>query len=58
MMPILNVYFGGTLFEAFAIRDQFEDYIDILKNYDLKYAEVSMDLFLFHIKKNVNILKS
>ena len=37
----IEVYFGGTLFEAFAIRDQFEDYIDILKNYDLKYAEVS-----------------
>ena len=37
----INVYFGGTLFEAFAIRDQFQDYIDILKEYDLKYAEVS-----------------
>ena len=37
----IEVYFGGTLFEAFAIRDQFEDYIDILKDYDLKYAEVS-----------------
>ena len=37
----INVYLGGTLFEAFAIRDQFEDYIDILKEYDLKYAEVS-----------------
>ncbi len=37
----INVYFGGTLFEAFAIRNQFEDYIDILKDYDLKYAEVS-----------------
>ena len=37
----IHVYFGGTLFEAFAIRDQFEDYIDILKEYNLKYAEVS-----------------
>ena len=37
----INVYFGGTLFEAFAIRDQFQDYINILKEYDLKYAEVS-----------------
>ena len=37
----INVYLGGTLFEAFAIRDQFEDYIDILKEYYLKYAEVS-----------------
>ena len=37
----INVYLGGTLFEAFAIRDQFQDYINILKEYDLKYAEVS-----------------
>ena len=37
----INVYLCGTLFEAFAIRDQFEDYIDILKEYNLKYAEVS-----------------
>ena len=37
----INVYFGGTLFEAFAIRNQIEDYISILKEYDLKYAEVS-----------------
>ena len=37
----INVYLGGTLFEAFAIRDQFQDYIDILKEYNLKYAEVS-----------------
>ena len=37
----IHVYLGGTLFEAFAIRDQFDDYIDILKEYNLKYAEVS-----------------
>ena len=37
----ISVYFGGTLFEAFVARDQFEDYIDVLKKYNLKYAEVS-----------------
>ena len=37
----ISVYFGGTLFEAFIVRDQFEDYIDIIKKYNLKYAEVS-----------------
>jgi phosphosulfolactate synthase len=35
------VYFGGTLFEAFLIRDQFEDYIDVVQDYGLKYVEVS-----------------
>ncbi len=34
-------YFGGTLFEAFVVRDQFEDYRRVLDNFDLKYAEVS-----------------
>ena len=37
----INVYFGGTLFEAFAIRSQIDDYISILKEYDLNLAEVS-----------------
>lgn len=35
------VYFGGTLFEAFAIRNQFDDYRRILDQYKLEYAEVS-----------------
>ena len=34
-------YLGGTLFEAFIIRDQFEDYRKLLDKYDLQFAEVS-----------------
>lgn len=34
-------YFGGTLFEAFVVRDQFEDYREVLKEFELEYAEVS-----------------
>ena len=34
-------YFGGTLFEAFIIRDQFDDYRRVLDTFELKYAEVS-----------------
>jgi phosphosulfolactate synthase len=37
----LPIYFGGTLFEAFLIRNQFEDYIRICKDYDIRYMEVS-----------------
>jgi phosphosulfolactate synthase len=37
----LPVYFGGTLFEAFLIRDQFEDYISVCKEYGIHYMEVS-----------------
>lgn len=35
------VYFGGTLFEAFLIRNQFEDYINTCKEYGITYMEVS-----------------
>ena len=37
----IPVYFGGTLFEAFVIRDQFDDYRRVLDQYGLKHAEVS-----------------
>ncbi|HQQ96049.1 MAG TPA: phosphosulfolactate synthase [Cyclobacteriaceae bacterium] len=34
-------YLGGTLFEAFIIRDQFDDYRKLLDKYNLQFAEVS-----------------
>ncbi len=34
-------YFGGTLFEAFIIRDQFDDYRKILDKYEMTFAEIS-----------------
>lgn len=34
-------YFGGTLFEAFIIRNQFDDFRKLLDKYDAPYAEVS-----------------
>ncbi len=34
-------YLGGTLFEAFVVRDQFDDYRGVLDKYGLEYAEVS-----------------
>ncbi|MFN2437590.1 MAG: phosphosulfolactate synthase [Chitinophagaceae bacterium] len=37
----IPVYFGGTLFEAFLIRNQFDDFIGICKNYGISYIEVS-----------------
>ena len=37
----LPVYFGGTLFEAFVVRNQFDDYRRLLDRYDMTYAEVS-----------------
>ena len=37
----IPLYFGGTLFEAFLIRNQFEEYIRVLQDYQLGYIEVS-----------------
>jgi len=37
----IPVYFGGTLFEAFVVRNQFDDYQRILDKYKMEYAEVS-----------------
>ena len=37
----LPVYLGGTLFEAFIIRNQFDDYRRLLDSFGLEYAEVS-----------------
>ena len=37
----IPTYFGGTLFEAFVIRNQFEDYRKVLDKYDMTFAEVS-----------------
>jgi phosphosulfolactate synthase len=37
----IPVYFGGTLFEAFIIRGQFDDYLKLLDKYNLEHAEVS-----------------
>lgn len=37
----LPVYFGGTLFEAFLIRNQFDDYLAVCKDYGITWMEVS-----------------
>ncbi len=37
----MPIYFGGTLFEAFLIRNQMDDYIAVCKDYGIDYIEVS-----------------
>lgn len=37
----MPVYLGGTMFEAFVIRKQFDDYMRLLDKYKLEFAEVS-----------------
>jgi len=37
----IPVYLGGTLFEAFLIRNCFDEYLQMIQDYGLKYVEVS-----------------
>ncbi len=37
----MPIYFGGTLFEAFVIRNCFDKYIEVIKQYGIEHAEVS-----------------
>lgn len=37
----IPVYFGGTLFEAFLVRNEFEAYISMMKDFKIEHVEVS-----------------
>ena len=37
----MPIYLGGTLFEAFLIRNQFDDYISVCKEFGVSFMEVS-----------------
>lgn len=37
----INVYFGGTLFEAFIVRGQYDDFLKTLDQYKMEHCEVS-----------------
>jgi phosphosulfolactate synthase len=37
----IPVFFGGTIFEAYAVRNQFNDYLRLLDTNQITYAEVS-----------------
>lgn len=48
----IPVYFGGTLFEAFLVRGQMDDYTAICKDYAIRYVEVSDgSITIPHIEK-------
>ena len=37
----IPVYLGGTLFEAYVLRDQLDSYLELLERFKIEYAEVS-----------------
>lgn len=62
----LRPYFGGTLFEAFVVRNMFDDYLHFLEEYEMDMVEVSdgvMELdhqekckYISELSKNYTVL--
>ncbi len=51
-------YFGGTLFEAFVIRNMFREYIGFLDKYEIDLVEVSDGSFDIEHKKKLEYIKA
>lgn len=50
-------YFGGTLFEAFIIRNQFDDYLRLIEKYRLEYIEVSDGSITIPLEEKCNFIR-
>jgi phosphosulfolactate synthase len=53
----IPVYLGGTLFEAYVLRDQLDDYLELLKRFDIEYAEVSNGTIWLSDKRKLDIIE-
>lgn len=53
----IPVYFGGTLFEAFVLRDQLDEYIKLLQDYNVTYLEVSNGTIWLSEERKNDIIK-
>ncbi len=53
----IPAYFGGTLFEAFVIRNQYEDYKRLMERYKIEYTEVSDGSLLIPHDKKCEFIK-
>ena len=54
----IEVYFGGTLFEAFIARNMFEDYRKLIDQYDLNMVEVSDGSIEIDHEEKCNYIKT
>jgi phosphosulfolactate synthase len=53
----IAVFCGGTLFEAFVVRNQFDDYLRFLEHYKIEYAEVSDGSFALPLEKKCEYIR-
>src|SRR5512136_1913419 len=49
-------YFGGTLFEAFIIRNMFSQYVDFLDSHEIELAEISDGSYDIDHKKKLEYI--
>ena len=53
----IPVFFGGTLFEAFVVRNQFNDYLRFLDYYKIEYAEISDGSFRMPLQEKCEYIQ-
>jgi len=52
----LPVFFGGTLFEAYVLRNQLKCYVQLLKEFDIHHIEVSNGTIWLSEERKLNII--
>lgn len=53
----IPVYFGGTLFEAYVLRDQLDAYMKLLDRFNIEHAEVSNGTIWLSDQRKVEIIQ-
>lgn len=53
----IPVYFGGTLFEAYVLRDQLDAYMELLDRFNIGHAEVSNGTIWLSDQRKVEIIQ-
>jgi len=53
----IPVLFGGTLFEAYVLRNQLDCYVQLLKKYQIRYLEVSNGTIWLSEKRKLDIIR-
>ncbi len=53
----IPVYFGGTLFEAYVLRNQLDDYVKLLQDFNIEYVEVSNGTIWLSDKRKNDIIR-
>jgi len=53
----IPVYFGSTLFEAYVLRNELDNYLRVLDKFGLEYVEVSNGTIWLSEEKKINIIR-